>query len=532
MARRGARRSRTVQVAALVAAAAFALAGCAGGAARGGGDASGGANGQLNRDATLVVASPSPSTILDPALSNNIGQNSFMAPIYDSLTKVDPTLQVQPMLATSWTFAPDGGYLELKLRDDVTFHDGTPFDANAVKVNIERGKTLQGSTIAGRLSAITGVDVVDPTTVRLRLQPGQGASLPATFALNAGMMVSPKAIAERASKLATDPGDSGSGPYVLTSAQPGVEIAYERAPSYWDDTAGLVKVLRMQTVTDNSARLNGVRTGAIDLAQITGSTPVAEALGLIRSGAVAGVAADTVGASGLLMNIRLGDMAKPEIRRAVAQAVNREDLVQGLFSGNAQPADQLYPKDMWGHSDGLVEQNPENPQAAKDLVTAAGGGTITISAPTGSTQEVIANALAAQLTAAGLNATVAQVPWGQFDAQFQAGEQQAQINVLQPNADPGLSLAQYVTGGYNISAGDAQVRDLAARADDPRLSTDQRAELFGQIWQRLSDEVMWVPLVRTTQAWVSTPGVTPADQMPWVRWGFIDVRTIATTAAS
>ena len=141
MARRGAGGRRTVRWAALAAATVVALAGCAGGSARsGGGAAPTGAAGPANRDAELVVASPSPSTILDPALANNIGQNSFMAPIYDSLTQVDAKLQVQPMLATSWTFAPDGGSLEMTLRDDVTFHDGTPFDATAVKVNIERGK--------------------------------------------------------------------------------------------------------------------------------------------------------------------------------------------------------------------------------------------------------------------------------------------------------------------------------------------------------------------------------------------------------
>ncbi len=380
--------------------------------------------------------------------------------------------------------------------------------------------------------AIRSVEVVGPTTVRFQLVPGQGASLPAAFTLNAGMMVSPKAIAERAGKLATDPGDSGSGPYVVTSAQPGVEIAYEKAPRYWDDTAGLARTLRMQTVTDNSARLNGVRTGAINLAQVTGSTPVEEALGLIRSGTIAGVAVDTIGASGLLINIRNGDMAKPEIRRAVAMAVNRQDMVQGLFAGNAEPADQLYPDGLWAHSTDLVEHNPENQQAAKDLVAAAGGGTVTISAPTGSTQEVIANALAGQLTAIGLNATVASVPWGQFDAQFLAGEQQSQINVPMPLADPGLSLATYVTGGYNIAAGDPEVTALAARADDPRLTQEERAATFGQIWQRMSDEVMWVPLVRTTQAWVNTPGVTPADQLPWVWWGFVDVRKLATTATS
>ncbi|PTR26455.1 peptide/nickel transport system substrate-binding protein [Rhodococcus sp. OK519] len=484
-------------------------------------------SGEYDRTAALTVSVPSPSTILDPALQNNIGQNVYTFLIYDALTQLDADYNVKPMLATAWTFAPDGSSLDLTLRDDVKFHDGTVFDAGAVKTNIERGKSMPGSTIAAQLAPITAVDVVSPTAVRLMLEPGQGASLPAQFALNAGMMVSPKALTERASELATNPGTAGSGAYLPTKVNPGVQVDFEKAADYWDQDAGFLQSMKIQYSADTAARLNGVRTGALDLAQIAGSTPVQEAKALVTQGAIAGDTVPQLSIQGLLFNSARGDLTKPEVRQAIGHAIDKDALVKGLFSGNARVADQFYPEGFWAHSDSLANPYLFDAAKAKDLVARAGGAAVTISAAAGSTNQVVAEAVQAQLEAVGIDATVEMLPQAQIDGAFMAGDLQSQANSVQPQPDPAGTVTNYVTAGYKIAAGNDTVQALSRDAADPRKSEAERAALYDQIWQILADDANWVPILRSEQVWAKSKSVTNVDTLPWIRSGFPNLRTLA-----
>lgn len=489
-----------------------------------------GGSGSYDRTASLKVSVPSPSTILDPALQNNIGQNVYTFLIYDALTQLDADYNVKPMLAKEWKFAADGSSLDLTLRDDVTFHDGTKFDGAAVKANIERGKALPGSTVAAQLAPITSVEVVSPTSVKLVLKPGEGASLPSLFALNAGMMVSPKALAERAGELQTNPGKAGSGAYIPTNVNPGVVVNFEAAPNYWDKEAGYLKTLEVQYSADTAARLNGVRTGATNLTQVTGSTPVQEALALVKQGAIAGDTIPQLSIQGLLINSDKGDLAKPEVRQAVQHAIDKDALVKGLFSDNASTADQFYPEGFWAHSKTQKNPYPYDPAKAKALVEKVGGASVKISAASGSTNQVVAEAVQAQLAQVGINASVEMLPQASIDASFMAGDLEVQGNSVQPQADPAGTVASYVTAGYKIAAGNAEVQALATQAADPAKPQADRAAIYDKIWQILADDVNWIPLLRTEQVWAKSKGVTNVDTLPWIRSGFPNMRTLAVEA--
>ncbi|MBQ1069294.1 ABC transporter substrate-binding protein, partial [Micromonospora sp. D75] len=123
-------RRRRLAVAASLLAATLVVGACS---ATGTGDP-GATTGEIDPDAVLRVSASSPFQNLDPAQPAP-GGYPYLTLIYDRLTMVDSTDQVVPGLAKKWTYAQDGSHLELALRDDVKFHDGTPFDANAVKVN-------------------------------------------------------------------------------------------------------------------------------------------------------------------------------------------------------------------------------------------------------------------------------------------------------------------------------------------------------------------------------------------------------------
>jgi peptide/nickel transport system substrate-binding protein len=160
---------------------------------------------------------------MDPVTANGIGDLPALAPVYDRLIDY-ASGEYKPMLATSWQFSPDGSVLELKLRTDVKFQDGSTFDAAAVKANIERGQTNPKSNVKGFLSPIQSVEVVDPATVRLHVKPGEGYGLLSALSLLPGMMVSPAAM----DKPDLDQYGVGTGPYVI---KPGTFSPNDRSTS-------------------------------------------------------------------------------------------------------------------------------------------------------------------------------------------------------------------------------------------------------------------------------------------------------------
>lgn len=487
---------------------------------------------EYDLNATIRIGVPSPNTIVDPPLQTNIGQNLYTWLIYDNLTQLDYNYNVKPMLATDWEFTNGGAALEMNLRDDVTFHDGTKFDAEAVKVNIERGKTLQGSTIAPQLAVITSVEVVSPTKVKFNLVPGEGAALPATFSLNPGMMVSPKAIAERGASLVTDPGTAGSGAYIPTLNEPGVRMHLERAKDYWDaENAGNAGKLEITFGSDTPARLNAVRAGQMDLAQINGPTPVIEAFALMDQGVITGDPVTQLSTQGVIINSSKGDMTKPEVRQALQHAINKEAIADGLFGGHASPSNQLYPEGFWAHDPALKDLFPYDVEKAKTLVKNAGGASVQLSAAQGSTNQAVAEALQAQLTEAGFDATVNLVPQAQIDAQFQGGSLEAQVQSVNPQADPGQTVAVYFTGGYKLAQGDPEVAAIAKKANNPATSQDERAKLYSQIWQTAAKNVWWTPIVYTEQVWARAKNVVDVSELPWIRSGFPNLRTVGATAS-
>src|SRR6476620_2148824 len=141
---------------------------------------------------TLRIALRQDLDVLDPTLATTYVGRIVFAGLCDKLFDIDEKLQIVPQLATSYEWSADSKALTMKIRPGVTFHDGEKLDAAAVKYNIERHKTMQGSNRRGELAPVTTVDIVDPMTVRLNLS-APFAPLLAQLTDRAGMMVSPKA---------------------------------------------------------------------------------------------------------------------------------------------------------------------------------------------------------------------------------------------------------------------------------------------------------------------------------------------------
>ena len=162
-----------------------------------------------------------------------------------------------PMLATSWEFGD--GYLDLNLREGVTFHGGRAFDAEAVVLNFERVTTGEGSTRGAALAqAISSIDILDPLKVRLNLGDGAGVILGALSSMG-GMMINPDAF-DMDLSVAAD----GTGPYRVTAVDPGVNVEYERFADTWAPEDAQVAQIEIVTNVDSAQRLNLLLTGDVD----------------------------------------------------------------------------------------------------------------------------------------------------------------------------------------------------------------------------------------------------------------------------
>ncbi|TMG47446.1 MAG: ABC transporter substrate-binding protein [Chloroflexi bacterium] len=202
---------------------------------------------------------------LDPMLSGLFVDRNIMYGIYDSLVRVDPKGNIIPWLAEKWETSSDGKAVTFTLRKDVKFHDGTALDADAVKWNIDRYRTTQGSRRTADLSSVESVSVVDSSTVKFTLKTAF-APLLAALVDRAGMMVS-KAVQQSAgADFTLKPFKAGTGPFILTEAVKNDHYTLEKNASWWGkDKDGnklpFLDKITIRPIVDPDVRFTNIRTG-------------------------------------------------------------------------------------------------------------------------------------------------------------------------------------------------------------------------------------------------------------------------------
>lgn len=503
---------------------ALAVAACGGGAGAGGISATG----EIDTAAVLRVASAGTSKNLDPYLQDTIGGWSYLTVLYDRLTMVDENDNLVPGLATSWSFAEDGSYLELKLRDDVTFNDGTPFNADAVAANIERGKTLEGSVAAAPFKSIVGVVPVDEYTVRLRLAPGSGVALPGLFSTAIGMMVSPKAIADGVD-LRNGPGLAGSGPYVVSDYVPSESMRLTRTDRpYWDPEVGRLGGIDIQTVADASTRMNGMQTGTLDVTWVSSASEIVQSQTLADRDLFNIEKVPFRSTLGVYLRPR-GAFANAELRQAAAYAIDPE-AVSALFSGNCTPYRQMFPESSWASDPGYEYPYAFDPEKAKALVQKNGGASVALTFGAGSNTEKPSNVIHAALSGAGFDAELNPIPLNQLEPRFIAGDfDQMVSNAFTPKMDPAETVDTYLLRNYSIASENPDIAALSQKAANPVLSEDERAGLYHEISEKTLAEATWIPICHQTNATLYSDRVVNADSVPWVNTGIFDLRRVAMT---
>jgi peptide/nickel transport system substrate-binding protein len=338
----------------------------------GGGSSGGGADtGTLNLGAIL------PATTMAAADANWATESPYIQAVYDSLLRESPDAEPEPWLATSWSYDDTKTVLTLKLRTDVKFTDGTPFDASVAAQNILRFRDGT-SPNKSDLASVKDATAVDPATLQITLT-APDPTLLINLARNGGAQESPKAFT--ASDIKTNP--VGSGPYTLDTGKTvvGSKYVYKKNPDYWAPKEQHFDNLVINVYQTTATQVNAVRGGQIDGTNMLDNTAndqiKAAGYQLVTHELdwVGLILFDRDGA----MNPALGDA---KVRQAINYAIDRPAMLKAAGRGFGTVTEQIFGEQNPGYDKSLEDTYSYDPDKAKQLLADAGYGSgLTIQMP-------------------------------------------------------------------------------------------------------------------------------------------------------
>ena len=320
------------------------------------------------RGGTLKVGWLAQSKILDPHKSVQWSERHIFYCVFDTLVDVDESFNPIPRLFVSWT-NPDGNTFKFNLRKEVKFHDGTEFDAEAVKWNIERILNKEFASPQRSLIEpyIQSIEVVDKYTVIFHLkQPF--APLLSILAGNAGMIVSPTAVKKYGDKkFALNP--VGTGPFKFEMWVPQANLIVKRFEDYWDKGKPYLDAIEFQEIPDPMVRATALRAGTVDI--ITDIT-AKEALELKNKGNIKLIKKwPPARWYGLTWQVDKAPFNNKALREAIAYGIDRKMINEKLFYGEGMEAIGPVPPGLWW-SDKEFKGYTYNPELAKKKLVEAG----------------------------------------------------------------------------------------------------------------------------------------------------------------
>ncbi|WP_426955232.1 ABC transporter substrate-binding protein [Muricoccus radiodurans] len=280
--------------------------------------------------------------IMDPTLARTFVGRIVFASICDKLFDINERLEIVPQLATGYRWEDPKNFI-VTLREGVRFHDGETMDAEAVRYSLNRHLTMQGSFRRGEINSMEAVEVVDPLTVRIRLR-APFAPFVSQLTDRAGMIVSPKAAEAAGANFGNRPVCAGPFRFVERVAQD--RIVVERFPGYWDAARIHFNRITYLPITDTTARLANLQSGALEMIEVTSPSDVPA---IRRDRRLRLTEADELGYQSLTINIGNGPRAQTpmgrdaRVRQAFELAIDRAALNQVVYEGLYVPTAQAVP---------------------------------------------------------------------------------------------------------------------------------------------------------------------------------------------
>lgn len=463
-----------------------------------GGDTSDGAASSTPED-TLTVGLQAEPPDFDPWDSTALVDRQVMASLYDKLIDVDSEGELEPMLAEDWEVSGDETVYTFELVEDVQFHDGTEFDAEAVKFNLDRYRE-EDSTRAAELEPVESVEVVDPSTVEVELSEPFSPFL-SILADRSGMMVSPAAVEEAGDDFSNNP--VGTGPFEFVERIRGDSITVERFEEYWQEGMPTLERVEYQGIEDENVQYNNLQSGQLD---VVDSVPFNEIEGLESGEQYESFNEPELGYQGIWLNTTQPPFDDENLRKAVYTLIDREAIVNAaLRDTGGEAANSPFAPTSFAHGEsdefemGTVEE-------AQELMAEADepdGFSFTMTVGTPPVQQQLGRVVQDSLEPAGIEVELERVEFGSLLDQAGRKDYEALQLGWSGRVDPDQNIYDFmVTGDVNNYSGysNEEVDELlnAARQE---ADEDERKEIYDQIMEILHDEVPYIYLYHENSQW-------------------------------
>lgn len=446
----------------------------------------------------LVMALSAEPDRLDPTTSSSLYTRYVMQTMCQKLYDIDADGAVVPQLATQLPeVSADGLTVDINLRTDALFADGTEFNAEAARTTLERHLNLEGSTRKGELGPISGITAVDDFTLRISYET-PFAPLTAALADRAGMMLSAAALEQSGEAFGDHP--VCVGPFRFKERVPQTSISVERDPLYYDAGSVHLDTITYRIMTDANIRAANLRSGDVQVADTISPQDVdalvkEDGLGVLQVGSLGYQAmtvnignADGTGEPPGIIDTPLA--RQTDIRRALSMSIDREALVNTVFNSWYEPAcSPISPASPY--SSELSEDCVDfDPAAARALLEDTGVQTpYPISMQVTNSPDALryAQALQAAVAEGGFDLTILPVEYSTLlDVQTRGDFAALQLG-WSGRIDPHGNMSNFLkTGGGNNYSGysNPEVDRLLAEAAQTN-DADARAELYGRVVQQV-----------------------------------------------
>ncbi len=443
---------------------------------------------------TLTIGFDDSAKTLDPVFSVQFSERRVLYLIFNTLIAIDTDFSLRPELAKSWTIADDGKRYVFELQPGVKFHDGTPFDAEAVRFNLARrlDPAVASPQRSALLPVIDSMEVLGPLSIALNLKSPHPALL-SDLADRAGFMVSPAAVAKYGQDFGRNP--IGTGPFTLQNWTQGTSITLDRFAASWEASRIYLDRIVFRSVPNFVIGMQRLTVGEIDY--IDGLTP--DALRQLEGKDGIAIEQARIGRwFSLQWQVDKPPFDNPKLRQAVAYALDRNRINQITMEGKASISNGPTPPGLWWSTPDTVVYGYD-PAKAKALLAESGvapGTTLTLTTPSDPLSRRIDQLVAEQLGAIGLQVALQPVATSEFYARVVSRA----INFVPENwtqrADPdGLFYILFHskgfanTTGYNNPEVD-RLLDLARQT----LDMPTRAKLYGQVTDLVQRDLPYVSL--------------------------------------
>jgi peptide/nickel transport system substrate-binding protein len=457
--------------------------------------------------ATIIYGKSGDADSLDSPVSTNGEAYQVTTQIFNLLVRAQPgKTDIEPDLATSWSVSPDGRTWTFKLRQGVTFHDGTPWNAEAAKFNWDRWADEKNPyhTVKGgeyeyfgdfMADSFQEAKAVDPYTLQVILkQPN--APLLQNLTIIAFQFNSPASFKQYgADGVGQHP--VGTGPYKFVEWVRDDHVTLEANPNFF--RKGLPKTPRliMRVIKDNAARFLALKSGEVQVIELPNTDDVKAAQADPNLKIVFRPPFDT---SWLKFNMNDPLFKDVRVRQAVAYAINRPAIVKALYAGYGEVADQAMPPGMWGRSSSLTPIT-YNPAKAKQLLAEAGHANglsfdfwyIPVSRPYFPQGKEIGTAIASDLAKVGIQAHLQTEDWATYLKDQKSNKfPMYMAGWIGDNGDPddwlGFFFPKYDATSARWSYNNPAVFDLINKAKVENTQA-KRAEMYAQAMTLISKDV-------------------------------------------